>query len=251
MSAGEKESAGLIRSQSTELSRSGTTALTARGCADLRKRDEAEEWLRKGLELQRNAFNDPGWLAAVDPRGDSDRRFRERCLLASEYLERVRAGENSDLAAATLDMSPEDRELARTIDFFFPSCFPAVAEVWKKEREKQHPEIAKHEERMKEAFRCFQRGLDLDPNNLELINNLADCYSAGHGVEEDEEKELALLRKAAEMGDFRAQTALGYHYSGGLGGGPDGDLAVYWFRKAAEQGDEIAIRALRKLNSAS
>ena len=54
MSAGE-EQAALVRAQSAALTNAGTKALAARGRADLRVKEEAEEWLKRGLEFLRQA----------------------------------------------------------------------------------------------------------------------------------------------------------------------------------------------------
>lgn len=249
MSADEETPARLILSESATLAKSAVNGLAARGWADLQKREEAEEWLRRGLELQRKAFNDPGWWTVCDPKGESQRKYYDQILLAHEYLRRVSAGEDSDSAAAALNMTPEDQEMAHTLNFFIPNGLLTLVEAAKTEKENRQAEIAKHEEILGEAFRCFERGLELDPSNVELLGSLADCYCGGWGVGEDEEKELALLRRAAEMGEPAAQTALGYHISGGLGGGPDDEVAMYWLRKAVEQGDELAMKAIRRLGS--
>ena len=130
-----------------------------------------------------------------------------------------------------------------------PSSIPSVVEAAKGKVERHQAEIANHHEMLSEAFRCFERGLALDPNNVELIGEVADCYSSGQGVQEDKSKALAFIRKGAELGDPKAQTALGYIYSGGLRGGPDNDLAAFWFRKASEQEDAVAANALLRLRS--
>lgn len=251
MSAGEETPNHLVRSKSAALSQSEAKTLVARGVADLRKKEHAEELLRKGLQLQQNAFSDPEWRAVCDSQPNSQREFWGRVVRAPEYIRRVLAGEDLDSTAGALGMTPEDQEMANTLHTFFPSSVLSLAEMAEKKIETQLAVIAEHEELLKEAFRCFEMGLELDPDNLDLICSLADCYSAGQGVEQDEGKELALLRKAVEMGDISAQTALAYHYSNRSMDGPEKEQAIYWFRKAADQGDEIAIRALKRLSRTS
>lgn len=228
MSAGEEKLAGLVSSQFAELSKSGVKALAARGRADLSKKEQAEERLRKGQELFRSAFDDPGWWWGVcDPQRTSERKFCERILLAHEHLTRIRAGENTDSASAALNMTHEDQELSRTLHFFFPNGFLPVVEGAKEEIERQQAEIAKHEETLREAFKCFQKGLDFDPFNLELINCLVDCYSVGFGVQQDEVMALSLLRRSANLGDDSAKAALESYYSSDGEGGSKEPMVMY------------------------
>jgi hypothetical protein len=51
---------------------------------------------------------------------------------------------------------------------------------------------------------------------------------------------IVWLRKAAEQGSARAQSALGDKYANGVGVPQDYGQAVVWLRKAAEQGDAYA-----------
>ena len=65
-------------------------------------------------------------------------------------------------------------------------------------------------------------------------------YSNGEGVPKDETEAMRWCRKAAEQGNAKAQTALGYAYHSGEGVSKDDAEAARWLRKAAEQGDEQA-----------
>jgi hypothetical protein len=51
MSAGEEKQGALVPVQSTALTKAGAKSLAARGRADLRVREEAEEWLKKVCEF--------------------------------------------------------------------------------------------------------------------------------------------------------------------------------------------------------
>lgn len=51
MSAGEENRSALVPAQTAALTKAGAKSLAARGRADLRVREEAEEWLQKGLEF--------------------------------------------------------------------------------------------------------------------------------------------------------------------------------------------------------
>ena len=52
------------------------------------------------------------------------------------------------------------------------------------------------------------------------------------------------FRKAADMGNAKAQRRLGFCYEYGKGVNEDPEKAVFWYRKAAEQGDGDALRSL-------
>ena len=71
----------------------------------------------------------------------------------------------------------------------------------------------------------------LEQGYIPALRVLADCYSCGAGVEEDQEKAIRLTIEAAEQGYAPAQFDLGEHYRY-----EDDEEAVKWYRMAAEQG---------------
>ncbi len=107
----------LIPVQSTALTKVGAMSLAARGRADLRIKEEAEEWLKRGLELDDQASYE-------------------------------------------------------------------------------------------EAFECFDRGIQLDPNHPELQHMLGVMYANGQGVQQDDAEAAVWYRKAAENGYEPAKAAL-------------------------------------------
>ena len=80
----------------------------------------------------------------------------------------------------------------------------------------------------------------------ELIYWLAECYRIGEGVQENENRALALFKTAADMGYARAQTALGDAYSqnGFSSVTEDLEQATRYYEAAADQGDEEALGML-------
>lgn len=70
-------------------------------------------------------------------------------------------------------------------------------------------------------------------------------------LQQDFERAFALMRAEAELGNPRAQYALGYMYYQGQGVPIDVQQALKWIRKAADQGDPKAIEALTRLASAA
>jgi TPR repeat protein len=66
-------------------------------------------------------------------------------------------------------------------------------------------------------------------------------YVKGRGVPIDFAEAIKWYRKAAEQGDSRAQTNLGYMYNKGFGVPQDFTEAAKWYRKADEQGGPDAL----------
>ena len=62
-------------------------------------------------------------------------------------------------------------------------------------------------------------------------------YDTGdYGLAEDDEEAVLWYRLAAEQGNARGQSALGFMYARGEGLPEDDEEAVRWYRLAAEQG---------------
>jgi TPR repeat protein len=159
MNESDKQTA-LVPVQPAALTEVGAKSLAARGRADLRIREEAEEWLKKGLEFHR-------------------------------------------------------------------------------------------QQQYEDAFRCFERGIQLDPNHPELQFRLGESFDNSWSIQEDERKSVHWMRKAAEQGHVEAQFWLGWMYFCCDYGDEPGDTNQYglpydmveatrWWRKAAEQGQASA-----------
>ena len=71
--------------------------------------------------------------------------------------------------------------------------------------------------------------------------NLGVCYASGLGVSVDLPQAARWYRKAAERGNEKAETNLGYlYFRGGKGVARDYKEAVKWFSRAAEKGVAVA-----------
>jgi TPR repeat protein len=236
----------LIPAQGAALSVSAVRRLAARGRMDLLCSEEANEWLRKGMELHAAAFDDPGWMAVVDAqahsRSQADRHAQFRTIL--EYLRLVAEGADPDDAGHSLNMTGEDCEMARTLRSFWPDTAASLVRAVQKERERERADLLRHEERLRRAFHCFQAGYRLDPYNREINYILAEYYSVGLGVARDEDVALLHLRRSAASGHSGALRALGYRYSASLRGAPPPDAT--WFPQSA-----AAPRAHRSTRAAS
>ncbi len=83
----------------------------------------------------------------------------------------------------------------------------------------------------------LERGLTILKHYRKWLGN---AYHTGQGVAQDNAEAVKWFRRAAEQGDAKAQSNLGFIYGEGLGVSQDDAQALKWFRKAAEQGDARA-----------
>jgi len=105
------------------------------------------------------------------------------------------------------------------------------------------------QQRYEDAFRCFERGIQLNPNHPEIQFMLGLSFDEGRGTGASRDNALARAwyRKAAEQGLKEAQYNLGLLYEGwndGPGLHQNYEQAAIWFRRAADQGYERAQRSL-------
>lgn len=81
--------------------------------------------------------------------------------------------------------------------------------------------------------------------NASQVRELGVDYAeARHGKAKNEQKAIELYRKAADMGDMKAQRWMGWRYRQGRGVQQNERLACTYFNMAAEQGDTAAADAL-------
>ena len=91
-------------------------------------------------------------------------------------------------------------------------------------------------------FEATKRAAEL--GDVKAQFNLGWVYGNGQGVAKDEAEAVKWYRKAAEQGDAKAQFNLGLMYANGQGVAKDDSEATKWFRKAAEQGNKNAPKRL-------
>jgi hypothetical protein len=217
MSIEEGKLTALVSAQPSALSRAGVKSLAARGRDLLRQKEEAAEWLRKGLALQETAPE------ALSPELET----------SLEYVKQVLAGTHPDVAARNLGMTPEDQEKAHVAHYFMPDTLKECSQL-EEVRESQ----------LLEAFRCFEHGIQLDPHHPLLQHNIGAAYYFGRGVKQDYSQAYGWFRKAAEQGNADAEYCLGVLYDNGEGVEQDSAQAAVWLRKASEEGNADAQLAL-------
>jgi TPR repeat protein len=96
------------------------------------------------------------------------------------------------------------------------------------------------EEGYKAGFECFQRGLELNPNHIGILECIGDAYISGRGVARNEIEAAIWYRRAADKGSARGQYSLGWLYKQGEGVMQNYDIAISWYRMAAEQRLDMA-----------
>lgn len=79
-----------------------------------------------------------------------------------------------------------------------------------------------------------------EDGNVLAMYDLSYRYEVGRYVQEDLQKAVALMRRAAEAGFAQAQSTLGTKYLMGRGVPANDAEAAKWFFRAAEQGSPIA-----------
>jgi hypothetical protein len=239
MIADEQKPLALVTAQSAAPTLAGTKSLAARGRNDLRIKEEADEWHRKGLK----AIKDTVSMTVSPPPNSSIPDF-QRTL---DYGKLIQAGQDPNLVAKSLGMSPEDEEMARTFHCFLPSILVLESERMQQEEEQRQTELKKYEDALREAFQCFEKGIRLNPDHPELQFCIGTSYNQGFGVPQDGALGFNWIRKAAEQGHDRAQFNLCTFYFRGEGVPQDNLQAAAWCLKAAEQGHHEAQLLLSKL----
>ena len=79
-----------------------------------------------------------------------------------------------------------------------------------------------------------------EKGNATAMNNIANLYEQGLGVERNLATAAEWLRRSAEAGNSVGQLQLGMAYEQGLGVPQDNRQAAHWFEQAARQGDRDA-----------
>lgn len=202
------------------------------------RKEEAEKLLRKGIELQNAASADSRGQGPTNPYANLPRPegLHPELRTTVEYIKQILAGVQPDVAARNLGMTPEDQESAHVAHYFMPETLAQVEQ----EYGGSESLLKNYKEMDQEAFRCFEKGHELDPMNAELSYWLAQNYYFGDGVQQNEEKAAALYQHAAERGHPEAQYMFSVCCRNGKGVAQDNAQAAKLLRKAAEHGSTSA-----------
>jgi len=239
MSADEEKQSALVPGQSTALTKAGATSLAARGRTDLRIREEAEDWLRKGLEFRKQGIDETqacfeSTQQALDMEVASGRFTSpgEKLAFFDKYFLRDPHHRREQAVACFeqgLKLNPTHPELQfRLGEAYFnewgvPSDAGKAATWFRKAAESGYAEAQFY-------FGWICAGM---------------VGSDGSDVPKDYVQATAWWRKAAEKGHAESQHYLGEYYACGFGVERDYAQAAFWIRKAAEQPEEGEPRKLR------
>lgn len=261
MSAGEEKLAALVPIETTALTKAGAKSLLARGQTDLRireekEREEAEEWLRKGLALRDTAPDDPRVKAPTNPYA-IQQTIPDLCAqlqVAGRYINQVLVGSDPDAVAKSLGMTRDDLEIAPVAYFFVPEAFAAVmgkSAAWVGESVEDHAvgtaPIIPSPAGMNDGV-LTQKTIDLSVQislELERIQQLVRkrgetleeafrCFETGHELDSWNPELLYWLADS---------------YYWGCGVPVDKEMAAALYRRAADQGHSNAQYCLGVLYS--
>jgi TPR repeat protein len=251
MSAGEENRAALVPVPSTALTKAGAKSLAARGRADLRTREEAEEWLRRGLEFLRQAqihkvFDDSESFYEEEPPCDrnlfADPNNRQEC--AFTCFERgiqlnphhpglqFMLGDSYDIGTG---VERDDRKaffwIRKAAEQGYADAQDALGCMYTNRLSGLDYGVPLDD--VQGAY-WFRRAAEQGHAGSQVM--IGNFYAEGNGVEQDYAQAAYWYCKAAEQGEQSAQADLGKLYEDGQGVPQDYVQAAVWYRKAAEQG---------------
>ncbi len=234
-----------------------TIALASRGLQDLRVTEQAEQWLKTGLEFHlqqrhEDAFRCFECGAQLNP----DHPGLQFMLGLSYDLGQGVPQDHSQAAVWYRRAADQGKAYAQhNLGYAYghgegvPQDY-AQAVAWYRKAAEQG---------VSEAQCClgnsydFGQGVSQDDAQAAIWYhkaaeqgharaqfNLGLVYYAGKCVTQDYLQAAAWYRKAAEQGHARAQFNIGYAYGHGEGVPQDFAQAAVWYRKAAEQGNSYA-----------
>ena len=100
-----------------------------------------------------------------------------------------------------------------------------------------------------EAVKLYTQAVE--QGHATAMNNLADCYHFGLGVDKDLPKAVKLYTQAAEKGNASGMYNLAHHHEHGVCGLPVNlSEARRYYQMAADMGDEDAAEELARLDAA-
>jgi TPR repeat protein len=208
----------LVPVQSTALTKVGAESLVARGRTDLRIKEEAEEWLKRGVELRdqgsyEEAFECFEGGIRLDPN-----HTELQHMLGVMYANGLGVQQDYAQAVAWFRKSADQGDVGAQIRLggiyeagkLVPQDYAQAAYWYRK---------------------AAEHGL------ADAQGSLAFAYECGRGVPKDDSQAAYWYRKAADQGDAFWQFMLAVMYQEGRGVPYDPEQAVFWFRKSAEQDD--------------
>ena len=261
MSDGEERQAALLPAPSAALTKVGAKSLAARANADLRVREGAEEWLKKGLEFYRkqqyfDAFgcfeqgiqlnpNHPELPHMIGIMYDLGwgvpRNYAQRDVWYRKAAENGHALMQNNLAWDYAHGHGVPQDHVQAAIWYRRAAKQGYVEAQFSLGERYRDGQGVHQDYVQSAF-WYRKAAEQGHADAQL--NLGASYFYGEGVPQDYAEAAVWWRMAAEQGQVEAQYTLGVIYAAGDGVPQDYEQAAFWYRKAGEQGDANAKTAL-------
>jgi len=232
MSDGEEKQTALVVAQSTALTRTGAKSLAARGRTDLRLREEAEDWLRKGLKFRQQGIDETqvsfeSTQQFLDKQVAEGRRFssNEKLAFFDKYFFRDPHRRREEALACFergLQLIPTYPEL----QFFLGEAY---FNGWGSPRNSE------------KAATWFRKAAEQGYAEAQFYYGwicAGMVGSDGSGIPQDNVQATFWWRKGAEQGHADSQHYLGEYYACGWGVEQDYTQAAFWLRKVVDQFDE-------------
>jgi len=257
MSDGEERQAALLPAPSAALTKVGAKSLAARANADLRVREGAEEWLKKGLEFYRkqqyfDAFgcfeqgiqlnpNHPELPHMIGIMYDLGwgvpRNYAQRDVWYRKAAENGHALMQNNLAWDYAHGHGVPQDHVQAAIWYRRAAKQGYVEAQFSLGERYRDGQGVHQDYVQSAF-WYRKAAEQGHADAQL--NLGASYFYGQGVPQDYAEAAVWWRMAAEQGQVEAQYTLGVIYAAGDGVPQDYEQAAFWYRKAGEQGDANA-----------
>ena len=193
MSNEEEKTTGLVPSPSSVLSCVGSTSLAQRGMQDWLAAEEAEQWLKKGLEFSAQGLHEEAalWYRKAADQGDTDAQFQ----LALMYLEGQGVPRDLQQFISWCRKSADQGYIQAQIQLGF---------IYD-----EGGEVAELQDYTQAAYWYLKIATTSDYSDAdEFQRRLGQMYENGLGVPKDIEQSIYWYRKAAERGNEAAKAAL-------------------------------------------
>ena len=85
------------------------------------------------------------------------------------------------------------------------------------------------------AFKYFEKAIEFNPQDTEILRHLGNCYYHGYGTKKDYEKAFEYWLQSAELGYRDAFYDVRFSYFYAYGVKKDLNKALYWAEKTGDQ----------------
>lgn len=250
MSESEKQTA-LVSVQPNALTKVGAKSLVARGCADLRNNEEAEEWLKRGVEFYSQQRYDDAFSCfehGIELNPDhSGIQFMLGLSFGGGFVRPMNIVTAREWYRKAAEQGHKGAQYNLGLLYYGWDDGPGLqqnyeyAASWFRKAAEQGLEKPSFNTSAWPPSHWFRMAAEQE---LERAQSRLDLL-LGNGIIVPQNQ--AEVYKAAECGNKDAQFNLGLLYENGQGVPQDYTQAEYWYRMAADQGNSNAKDKLREI----